>query len=99
MSYMCHYCGRLLPLQKITIDHKIPKWRGGTDDEANFVMSCGNCNREKDLMTEDEFEFAIKTGTFPQSFLEFMALHDRSVHSKRFQKYRKLLLKRRKKYM
>lgn len=39
----CHYCGE--PAE--TIDHVIPKSRGGTDEPGNLVPACRRCNASK----------------------------------------------------
>ena len=33
--------------EDITIDHRIPKVRGGSDEMENFIGLCGNCNSRK----------------------------------------------------
>ncbi|MBZ0198395.1 MAG: HNH endonuclease [Ignavibacteriaceae bacterium] len=51
-AYKCAYCGRSdLPL---TIDHVIPRARGGTDTWENLVTACTVCNNRKgDGMPKD----------------------------------------------
>ena len=44
---VCAVCGRLLACSKVTIDHYIPKYHGGTDDERNLLPLCRNCNKSK----------------------------------------------------
>lgn len=44
-SYRCGYCGRGdLPL---TVDHIIPKAKGGADSWENLVCACTSCNNKK----------------------------------------------------
>lgn len=43
----CHYCGDELHLLESTVDHVIPRSRGGSDEIENLVLSCGPCNRAK----------------------------------------------------
>lgn len=50
----CIYCG----LDADTLDHLIPKARGGTDDPGNLALACSSCNALKGMLTYDEF---IKT--------------------------------------
>jgi len=40
----CQYCGAT---KKLTIDHIIPKSKGGTDDWDNLVVACSSCNTKK----------------------------------------------------
>ncbi|MFQ6615764.1 MAG: HNH endonuclease [Fidelibacterota bacterium] len=50
--HQCQYCGRRsVPM---TIDHVIPKERGGRDSWENLVCSCHVCNRKKGNRTPDE---------------------------------------------
>lgn len=44
---VCAKCGKPLPLEKTTIDHLIPKYRGGTDDMSNLIPMCKRCNKQK----------------------------------------------------
>ncbi len=44
---VCAVCGRVLEPGKITIEHYIPKYHGGTDDERNLLPLCKNCNKSK----------------------------------------------------
>lgn len=44
---LCACCGRKLPIQKVTIEHTIPKYRGGQDDIRNLLPLCKNCNKQK----------------------------------------------------
>jgi 5-methylcytosine-specific restriction endonuclease McrA len=44
----CHYCGcELHPFWTFTIDHLIPKSRGGTNAIENLVAACPDCNHAK----------------------------------------------------
>lgn len=40
----CQYCGST---RNLTIDHIIPKCRGGEDTWENLVVACGPCNTKK----------------------------------------------------
>ena len=44
---VCAVCGRTLAYEKVTIEHYIPKYHGGTDDERNLLPLCKNCNKSK----------------------------------------------------
>lgn len=43
----CVYCGRTLGFDKMTIEHVIPRSRGGIDSSRNKVGCCGPCNRNR----------------------------------------------------
>jgi 5-methylcytosine-specific restriction endonuclease McrA len=40
----CHYCKKPLDYLTVTIEHLIPRFRGGTDDKDNLVAACAPCN-------------------------------------------------------
>jgi len=46
-KYRCVRCGGWFSKDKIEIDHRIPKRRGGTDDIWNLQPMCRHCNRAK----------------------------------------------------
>ena len=43
----CQYCGSVCRIGKITIDHVIPKARGGRTIWENVVAACQSCNHRK----------------------------------------------------
>lgn len=51
----CTYCKIELTYEQTTIDHKIPRSRGGTDDPENLTIACEECNGRKRSMTVEEF--------------------------------------------
>jgi 5-methylcytosine-specific restriction endonuclease McrA len=42
-GYRCRYCGA----PATTVDHVVPRSRGGSDDPTNLVAACARCNRAK----------------------------------------------------
>lgn len=43
----CQYCGIVLTAGELTLDHVIPRSRGGLSTWENLVACCHNCNRRK----------------------------------------------------
>jgi len=43
----CQYCGELLPSSELTLDHVVPRSRGGLSTWENLVACCHACNRQK----------------------------------------------------
>jgi len=43
--YTCQYCG--MKAKGLTIDHVIPRSRGGEHSWSNLVTACSECNRKK----------------------------------------------------
>ena len=48
----CQYCGK--KSIELTIDHIIPKSRGGSDSWENLITACVRCNNRKGNQTPDE---------------------------------------------
>jgi 5-methylcytosine-specific restriction endonuclease McrA len=44
---ICQYCGAVLPSGELTLDHVIPRSRGGASTWENLVACCHECNRRK----------------------------------------------------
>lgn len=51
----CYYCDRKFKTSKLLGEHRIPVYRGGSDDIANIVPSCWTCNTLKRGMTDEEY--------------------------------------------
>lgn len=67
----CQYCGRRLPKSELTLDHIIPRSRGGYDSWENLVLACVACNVRKANRTPDEagmplLRKAVKPTWLPQ---------------------------------
>ena len=52
-SWTCQYCGRT---SHLTVDHVVPRSRGGTSAWENIVTSCAPCNRRKGDRTPTEVQ-------------------------------------------
>lgn len=52
-GHTCQYCD--YKGSKITIDHVLPRSRGGEDTWQNLVASCLDCNNSKDNRTPEEW--------------------------------------------
>ena len=50
----CQYCGKRTPKADLTIDHVIPRSRGGYDAWENLVLACMACNVKKANRTPEE---------------------------------------------
>lgn len=54
-GWYCHYCKREMDKWTLTLDHKVPRCRGGTSQLENLVLSCHFCNNKKRDLDYDEF--------------------------------------------
>ncbi len=57
----CQYCGST---DNLTIDHVIPKSRGGTNTWENVVAACFKCNNKKGSKTPEEAGLSLKRKPF-----------------------------------
>ncbi|MEE8335703.1 MAG: HNH endonuclease [Candidatus Neomarinimicrobiota bacterium] len=56
-KYQCQYCGN--KFGSLSLDHVIPKERGGGDNWDNLVTACQPCNRKKGNRTPEEAEMKL----------------------------------------
>ena len=55
-KHKCFYCERPVQFHASTIDHKFPIVRGGALlDINNLVTSCEWCNKDKGMLTHEEY--------------------------------------------
>ncbi len=55
-EFTCHYSGlKITPGFSASIDHRIPKTKGGTNDLSNLVWSHTQVNKLKNNLSEKEF--------------------------------------------
>jgi 5-methylcytosine-specific restriction endonuclease McrA len=52
--YACQYCHKSVPASELTLDHVIPRSRGGDSSWENLVACCHHCNNKKGSRTPDE---------------------------------------------
>lgn len=53
-AHRCQYCGRRLPVHLLSLDHVIPRSRGGMETWENIVCACLKCNVRKGGRTPRE---------------------------------------------
>lgn len=72
-KYRCQYCGKTKRI--MTVDHVIPKAKGGTDAWSNLTCACKTCNDNKGDRTPEEANMPNpETVRLDTSFLKFCAL-------------------------
>src|SRR5260221_6050410 len=52
--YTCQYCHRTLPSVELTLDHVLPRSRGGGSTWEDLVACCHPCNNRKGSRMPDE---------------------------------------------
>jgi 5-methylcytosine-specific restriction endonuclease McrA len=53
-DHTCQYCGREFTTKDLSLDHVVPRSRGGRSTWENLVVACHRCNRRKDSRTPGE---------------------------------------------
>ena len=53
-NFQCQYCARQLTSREATLDHVLPRSRGGRTSWENIVCCCATCNRRKGGRTPAE---------------------------------------------
>ncbi len=84
-GYACVYCGNK---DNLTLDHVIPRSRGGRDQWDNLVTACQRCNTEKGDRTPEEAEMQMRHQPFRPSFIMYL----RDCHGKVQEEWRPYLL-------
>ncbi len=71
--YTCQYCGHTFPASELTMDHVIPRSRGGTSAWENLVTCCIPCNNLKGNRTPEEA--GMKLQRMPRPFTLHTSRH------------------------
>ncbi|MFT5525996.1 MAG: 5-methylcytosine-specific restriction endonuclease McrA [Pirellulaceae bacterium] len=58
-DHRCQYCGRTPPSSQLSLDHVIPRSRGGETNWENIVCSCVPCNTKKGGRTPKEAQMPL----------------------------------------
>ena len=58
-SNICQYCAKKFRTHDLTIDHVLPKSRGGISEWKNVALACYRCNSLKDNRTPKEAEMPL----------------------------------------
>ena len=67
--FRCQYCGSR---QKLTVDHVLPRSRGGRDAWHNLVAACTSCNNKKGSRTPEEAHMPLRRKPFRPSHVMFI---------------------------
>src|SRR6201996_2772500 len=86
----CQYCGVVLPAGELTLDHVIPRSRGGLSTWENLVACCHSCNRRKGNHLLSELS-EIKLMREPRPFSLHTSRHIMRMIGHSDQKWRKYL--------
>ncbi len=83
--YTCQYCGK--ETKHLTLDHILPRYRGGQHTWENVVSACVPCNRRKAGRTPHEARMRlIRPPSYPHGNAFFIPYHYQQTKNE-WQKY------------
>ena len=85
----CQYCGQ--KNKKLSIDHVLPRSRGGQDHWENVITACLQCNAIKGNRTPEEAKMPLIKKAYKP--LNNMSLETtKQIHSGRYKEWRKYVI-------
>ena len=60
-KFRCQYCGEKKDVDELTLDHILPRSRGGDNSPLNVVTACLKCNNRKSNRTPEEARMPLQT--------------------------------------
>jgi 5-methylcytosine-specific restriction endonuclease McrA len=82
-NYACVYCGNK---RNLTLDHVVPKTKGGKTNFENCVTCCRYCNNEKGSKTIEEFGMRPRKVPHRPTIIEFLEVRMRNTGVREFLK-------------
>ena len=76
-NYTCQYCGVQPGKTQLTIDHVVPRSKGGGTTWDNVVAACGPCNRRKGNRTPEQANMLLLSTPARPRYLAFVMLGER----------------------
>lgn len=77
--HICAYCGDEFSTSQLTIDHVMPKSRGGSNQWTNCVTACRPCNHRKGWKTPEEAKMHLLYVPYAPTVHERILLKNRRV--------------------
>lgn len=72
----CQYCGATGSAAVLTLDHLVPRSRGGQTTWENVVTACRTCNMRKGGRTPEEAGMPLRRRPGRPHYLAFLLLHE-----------------------
>lgn len=73
-AFTCQYCGCAPGRYELTVDHVLPRSRGGRHDWTNLATACKRCNQVKGSSTPDEVHMRLKRRPFEPTYVALVLL-------------------------
>lgn len=77
--YSCQYCGTQPGKQSLTLDHVVPRARGGSMTWENIVVACASCNQRKGDRLPDEANMRLMREPFRPRYMAIAVLGEASA--------------------
>ena len=77
--HICAYCGDQFLAKELTIDHVMPKSRGGKNNWTNVVAACKPCNHKKGNRTPEEAKMHLLYVPYVPNIFEKMILRNKKI--------------------
>ena len=84
---MCQYCSEKFPRPELTIDHVIPRSKGGKSVWNNVVCCCIDCNRKKGGNTPAQARMKLKSKPTKPVWDPFSNIYIRAVRYKEWKPF------------
>lgn len=79
-QFTCQYCGVRGPAKELTMDHVLPRAKGGGTRWTNVVAACRECNHHKGDRTPDEARMPLAKPPRVPKWLPSMGLQFENRH-------------------
>jgi 5-methylcytosine-specific restriction endonuclease McrA len=79
--WTCQYCGVQPGGEELTIDHVVPRSRGGTSTWENCVLSCIACNKRKADRTPEQARMKLRRRPVRPAWKPLYARHEVRIES------------------
>jgi len=76
-NFRCQYCGDTVDL---TLDHVVPKAKGGKSTWMNLITACKRCNTRKGDLVPEEAGLEINNHPFKPSYVLFLRDYSGYAH-------------------
>ncbi len=73
-AYTCQYCGAAPGHHELTVDHVVPRSRGGNHAWTNLVTACKRCNQIKGSRTPEEAHLHLLHRPFEPTYVALVLL-------------------------
>ncbi len=87
--YKCIYCECGLTIKQVTVDHMVPRSKGGSNDRKNLLPACATCNGDKGNLSLKDFLHKEQSWIKNNPIANQKAM---AFHKKRIKNLKKLII-------